>query len=350
MMLPAGAVTQGANTITWSYNGTDGRVAGYRVISFQLIDSTLTNLIPAAEFYYTPPSTFVAPYTDQTNINAGHTLFTSGTIKGYVSGDYVTLHAHCSSCHVADIKNGTKDGYDLRYFNYSPYVIRQRSMFHGLTQKEGDQIASYILSLNSVPNPGLPWNPPYQPGSGLDSGLISSWSAGAGLYAVAVNDSAMGLNCLSGMSSWTQNTYVNSRETCIDLQLPSWNSWLPEVAPQDAWPGNTIDTCSRFPTGDPHHCEAFTNDEAYIDYTQLASTLQPSSSSYGDSLAPLADWQADLYTHFLTEGVGGYCNKVGWTQSYRQNIYSGARWGMVKQWELNQLFGLEGYSCFMHRN
>jgi hypothetical protein len=51
-----------------------------------------------------------------------------------------------------------------------------------------------------------------------------------------------------------------------------------------------------------------------------------------------------LYTHFLTEGVGGYWNTVGWTQSSRQTIYSAARWGMVKQWELNQLFGLEGYT------
>jgi hypothetical protein len=344
LRLPANTVTQGANTITWYYNGTDGRVAGYRVLSFQLIDSTPTNLIPAAEFYYTLPSSFVAPYTDQTNITTGHNLFTSGTLAGYVNGSRVTLNAHCSSCHVADIKNGTEDGYDLRYFNYSPYVIRQRSMFHGLTQTEGDQIASYILSLTSVPNPGLPWNPPYQPGSGLDSGPISSWSAGAGLSAVAADDSAMGSNCLSGMSSWTQSTNVNSRETCIDLQLPTWNAWLPEVAPQDAWAGNTTDTCSRFPTGDPRHCEAFTKDDAYKYYATLASNLQPSSSSYGDNLLVFGEWQAALYTHFLTEGVGGYWNSVGWTQSSRQNIYSAARWGMVKQWELNQLFGLEGYT------
>jgi hypothetical protein len=342
LTLPAGAVTQGANTITWYYNGTDGRVAGYRVISFQLIDSAPTNLIPAAEFYYAPPSSFVAPYTDSANINAGHTLFTSGTLSGYVNGSYITLNAHCSSCHVADIKNGTEDGYDLRYFNYSPYVIRQRSMFHGLTQTQGDQIASYILSLTSVPNPGLPWNPPYQPGSGVDSGPISSWSAGAGLSAVAANDSAMGSNCLSGMSSWTQTTYVNSRQTCIDLQLPSWNSWLAEVAPQDAWRGNTTDTCSQFPPGDPRHCEAFTSDGAYKYYTTLASNLQSSSSSYGDNLVVFAEWQAALYTFFLAEGVGGYWNSVGWTQSSRQSIYSAARWGMVKQWELNQLFGLEG--------
>jgi hypothetical protein len=146
------------------------------------------------------------------------------------------------------------------------------------------------------------------------------------------------------MSSWTQNTYVNSRETCITLQLPSWNSWLPEVAPQDAWRGNTTDTCSTFPTGDPRHCEAFTSDDAYKYYTTLASNLQPSSSSYGDNLVVFDEWRAALYTHFLLEGVGGYWNTVGWTHSSRQNIYSAARWGMVKQWELNQLFGLEGYT------
>jgi hypothetical protein len=343
LTLPSGTVTQGANTITWYYNNTDGRVAGHRILAFQLIDNTSTNLIPAAEFHYVAPSEFVAPYTDTTNIKAGHTLFTSGTLSGYVNGSYMALNAHCSTCHVADLKNGTEDGYDLRYFNYSPYVIRQRSMFHGLTQQQGDQIASYILSLQTT-NPGLPWNPPYQPGSGLDSGPISSWSAGASLSAVAADDSAMGSNCLSAMSSWTQNTYVNSRETCIDLQLPSWNSWLPEVAPQDVWPGNTTDTCSSFPTGDLRHCEAFTSDAAYNWYATLASSLQPSSSSYSNNLLVFDDWRAALYANFLIEGVGGYWNSVGWTQPSRQSIYSAARWGLVKQWELNQLFNLEGYT------
>src|SRR6266700_3585134 len=45
--------------------------------------------------------------------------------------------------------------------------IISRSRFHGLSTLEGEQIASYIRSL-PVSHPGRPWNPPYQPGPGLD--------------------------------------------------------------------------------------------------------------------------------------------------------------------------------------
>jgi hypothetical protein len=337
MTLSAGAVTQGANTITWYYNGTDGRVAGHRILSFQLIDSTPTNLIPAAEFYYISPSTFTPPLNDPADIAAGQTAFQSAALKGYVNGSYITLIAHCSDCHA-------KDGMDIRYFNYSPYVIEQRAMFHNLDPTTAARIASYVISLRT-PNPGLPWNPPYQPGPGLDSGPISSWSAGAGLSAIAADDSTMGSNCLSGMSSWTQSTYVNSRETCTDLQLPTWNSWLPEVAPQDAWPGNTNDTCFAFSSTDPRHCEAFIADPAYTYYTYLGDNLDGTTYNYNQHLIEFQEWQAALYTHYLIEGVGGYWFGQGWPSAYsRQIISSGAKWGMVKQWELNQFFGLEAYA------
>src|SRR5207249_8229093 len=47
-----------------------------------------------------------------------------------------------------------------------PYTTLFRSMFHGLSEQQGELVASYIRSL-PVPNPGRPWNPPYQPGPGL---------------------------------------------------------------------------------------------------------------------------------------------------------------------------------------
>ena len=90
------------------------------------------------------------------------------------------IKAHCSDCH-------SEDGRDLKYFNYSNNSIVVRSVFHGLTTAQGNQIASYIRSLN-VPNPGRPWNPPYQPGPGLDSKPVTDWAAGAGLSAVLDSD------------------------------------------------------------------------------------------------------------------------------------------------------------------
>jgi hypothetical protein len=52
---------------------------------------------------------------------------------------------------------------------------------------QGQQIASYIRSL-PVPNPGMPWNPPYQPGPNLKNLPVSQWSSGAGLSWVLEND------------------------------------------------------------------------------------------------------------------------------------------------------------------
>ena len=63
-----------------------------------------------------------------------------------------------------------------------------RSRFHGLSEQQGQQIASYIRSL-PVPSPGRPWNPPYQPGPGLDAQPVVNWAAGAGLAWVLDNDS-----------------------------------------------------------------------------------------------------------------------------------------------------------------
>ena len=83
------------------------------------------------------------------------------------------IRAHCADCHA-------HDGRDLKYFNFSNASIIARSRFHGLSELEGQQIASYIRTL-PVPSPGRPWNPPYQPGPGLDAQPVADWAAGAGL-------------------------------------------------------------------------------------------------------------------------------------------------------------------------
>ena len=91
------------------------------------------------------------------------------------------IRAHCADCHA-------RDGRDLKYFCFSNASIIARSRFHGLSELEGQQIASYIRSL-PVPSPGRPWNPPYQPGPGLDRQPVANWAAGAGLAWVLDDDS-----------------------------------------------------------------------------------------------------------------------------------------------------------------
>ena len=187
MNLSAGEVTVGTNTISFRFNGTDGRVSGFRVLAFNLVNGSGSSLIPAQAFVQEDPNTWEPPSSQASDIAAGKTLwYTAALTKPSTSGPTPIL-AHCTDCHA-------QDGRDLKYFNYSNNSVRTRAMFHGLTAAQGNQIASYIRTINVV-NPGRPWNPPYQPGPGLDSGPVIDWAAGAGLDAVLDNDQEL-LNAL----------------------------------------------------------------------------------------------------------------------------------------------------------
>jgi cytochrome c553 len=178
--LPSGAIVVGNNTINFRFNGTDGRTSGFRVLSFNFLDPHGNALVPSPAFVQDDPSTWQPPSTNAADIAAGQALWRGAALTAPKPTGPVPIQAKCSSCHA-------QDGRDLKYFNYSNYSIRARSVFHGLTAQQGDQIASYIRTL-AVNNPGRPWNPPYQPGPGLDSKPVSEWSAGAGLDAVANSD------------------------------------------------------------------------------------------------------------------------------------------------------------------
>ncbi len=222
--LPAGSITTGTNTLTFRFNATDGVTSGYRVLAFN-IRSGGTNLLPASTFVNDDPNTWQSPSAASSDIAAGLALYQGASLTT-ASG---AIKAHCSDCH-------TPDGRDLKYFNYSNNSIQARAVFHGLTAQQGNQIASYIRALN-LPNPGRPWNPPYQPGPGLDSQPVANWSAGAGISAVLDNDSEMLPYLAPGGSTagWAATAYLNPRELPLVMQLPDWNAWLPIIHPKDAF-------------------------------------------------------------------------------------------------------------------
>jgi len=94
-----------------------------------------------------------------------------------------TLRAHCIDCHAID-------GRDLQYFGFSNHSIIVRSQFHGLTEKQGTQIAAYVRSHPIQPH-ALPCAPVYQPGSGTSDKPIEAWAAGAGLESVVDDPKAV---------------------------------------------------------------------------------------------------------------------------------------------------------------
>ncbi len=168
--LPAGSVNQGTNTLTFRFNQSNGISSGFRVLNFNILAADGTQLIPQSTFTQDDPSTWTPPLNDAADIQAGQNLWRTAQLSAPGFGP---IQAKCGSCH-------SQDGRDLKYFNYSNSSIETRAMFHGLNAQQGEQIASYIRSLDVTTSVyARPWNPPYQPGPGLDSRPVSDWAASA---------------------------------------------------------------------------------------------------------------------------------------------------------------------------
>ncbi len=176
-----GSVVQGVNRIEFRFNRTNGVVSGFRVLAFNLLNANGERLLPPEAFLQEDPERWVAPMAGQKDIAEGERLWRSAPLRASSLSGAPAIRAHCGDCHA-------RDGQDLKYFNYSNLSIVARSQFHGLSEREGKQIASYIRSLE-MPHPGRPWNPPYQPGPGMQTRAAAELAAGAGLDWVLDDDS-----------------------------------------------------------------------------------------------------------------------------------------------------------------
>lgn len=320
--LPSGAVQGGTNTVAFQFNGTDGNSSGYRVLAFNL-QVNGTPLIPASAFSEDDPSTWTPPSTSSSDIAAGKSLYQTATIvQPSGNGSTTTLKAHCGDCH-------TQDGRDLKYFNYSNHSIYARAMFHGLNGTQANQIVSYIRSLQTpAPAQARPWNPPYQPGPGLDSQPVTDWAAGAGLDAVLASD-AQELPYIAPTQTpadFSPSGNLNLRNTPVTLQLIDWNHWLPRVHPLDAY-GST-----------------FSGSSFYADYLNLRNQLVPGNAAvYNSNKYSLASWAGDALDFRGSVEPGG--GDSSWANARTaESVYGINQWNMVKLWELNQEYELEGLS------
>ena len=93
------------------------------------------------------PGTWMPPLRDSDSIRAGKQLWESAPLRASALTDAPQIRAHCADCHAYD-------GRDLKYFSFSNGSIIARSRFHGLSDIQGQQIASYIRSL-PYPAPGV---------------------------------------------------------------------------------------------------------------------------------------------------------------------------------------------------
>ncbi len=341
------------NRIEFRFNAEDGRSNGYRILALELRDSSENKI--ADNVLLDEDPTKWAPETVSGNlgydIKNGEKLWQALSTLKKSPLNPVTMKASCSSCHA-------QDGRDLKYFNYSDWSITQRAQFHGLNQNQGRQIAAYIRSHKSEVVPqARPWNPPYQPGPGLDINEVYKWSAGAGLRAVLTNDADMMPYLFPNTGKTAADTTkhnlskiidpkltLNVREIPLALQLPDWNAWLPEVHPMDVW-------------GDK-----LTSSKTYAPiraYNETRTTLQ-NGVNVDNGLIATVNAINDSVRHFVGEGAttgvpSSTDNASPWRTGQGDNIndvinlvysreeakLSLAQWSAVKQWEIMHEFNLQ---------
>lgn len=250
LMVPVSNLRKGDNELTFEHTDAMPPSIGFRILELNLLrkGDVKNKVLGSSAFIADNPASWTPPLSGQSAIDQGEALWKKrnalydpwldgldgrGGRQGSLNGDLV---ASCSDCHAAD-------GRDLKYFNFSNESIIQRSMFHGLSQDQGKQIASYIRSRKlSVVAGARPWNPTYQPGPGLDLKPAYEWAAGAGLDAILDNDSDMkgylfpaGTSRAEVKKVVDRNSTLNFRELPISIAMPEWNQWLPIIHPDDAF-------------------------------------------------------------------------------------------------------------------
>ena len=356
LSLPSGTVVDGANTIRFRFNQTDGLASGYRVLAWNLLTIEGKKILPPDAFAEDAPETWAPPLPDAASILAGGKLWRTASLVASSLPNSPSIQAHCADCHA-------QDGRDLKYFNFSNGSIVARSRFHGLSTLEGEQIASYIRSL-SFPDPGRPWNPPYQPGPGLDEQPISNWAAGAGLGWVLDQDtdalpyllrqygpqksrptssppaSVSSLRDLAGQITpdiFRPDGNLNPRQIPFALQLPDWSEWLPRVHPKDAWgPAFTRSAFAALYGGDT------TAESKSKTGTKSLRTLLEAAQTTDHNIRPVvaafAQW-SQARRVFLRPFSKP---RTVWSPELTNKVYSTQLWQLVKTWEMMQEFGLEG--------
>ena len=322
---PTALILNGACT---SPNGTytvpNSQFPGVAMAS-QPVMYAIRNIIPESAFSWDNPSAWTAPA--GSSVANGSTLWSSQTLVLPSAPLDYKISAKCADCH-------SKSGLDLQYYRYSNWAIKQRSIFHGLTAQQGDDIAAYIRSLTASNNTtARPWNPPYQPCPGLDSGSVQAWASGGGVDCILTYDSSEYLAPGGNFTSWAMGTgQINMRELPLNIPLMDWNKWLPIVWPDDGFPGGNFRTSA-----------------GYTAYQNFASAVTPGNyaaffaNSFGFNFAP------QMSTYLLSKQInsipGASGESTGWQRPsmYPHSLFSITQFMTTKQWEFAHELDVEKF-------
>lgn len=353
LRLPTSTVVAGSNTIRFRFNHTDGLASGYRVLAWNLLTANGSKVLLPSDFVEDVPETWIPPRADAASIDAGRELWLTASLVASSLPNSPRIEAHCADCHA-------HDGRDLKYFNFSNASIVTRSRFHGLTILQGEQIASYIRAL-PLPSPGRPWNPPYQPGPGLDKQPISNWAAGAGLARLLDRDtdalpyllgkpgiqltppSMVSSNVHQLAQKITPDVFrpdgnLNPREIPIALQLPDWSQWLPRIHPKDAWGPSFAQSEFAALYDGGTSAEGKSSPRPKSSLRELLTAAQTPNSdirSIGPAFSRWSQSRRSFLARFVT-------TKTAWSVELTNKVYSTQLWQLMKTWEMTQEYGLEG--------
>ena len=354
MSVPITGLKNGANTLTFRFNGTDGSTSGYRIIGLNFLrDGDF--VLPDSAFEQEQVADWQPPLNNPTDVAEGKRLWEEAQLVESPLAPNRAIRARCASCHA-------QDGRDLKYFNYSNWSIIARSQFHGLSEKEGEQIASYIRSLE-VPNPGRPWNPPYQPGPGLDDRPVQMWAAGAGINAVLERDADMlpylfpdGTTPEAIRQVADTKGTLNIREMPVAMQFPDWNAWLPEVHPLDLWGDMFVEGIGEHSPQQAYLQVRQEFDEKGVEQLLeqpdgfMYLTRQINAKSRGflaegrvDSSLGGSHWRS-LDSIALKHVIQNRRSGVSERTAREQAKFNIARWSATKQWEIMHEYNLEDKS------
>jgi hypothetical protein len=261
-------------------------------------------LVPGSSFTLDNPATWTAPGAG--NAATGQTLWNTKTLRTKSPHtNFADSNSTCGSCHF-------RNGADLKILNYSANALKIAAVDRGYTDTESDHLIAYVFGLSdSRTIKGRPWNPPFQPGPGLDSGTPDDWIAGAGLdWQLTYDDDMreyMEPERTAGRTAAT--SYIKRREIPIPVQFQHWNKWLPAYNPAEIWSDWIVPASyPNPPIGTPD----------WYDY--YANTVVPSSSGVTAFNSTDSGWQYFGYKHIMWRVV----HNIGDWDRFGQTYQSGS--------------------------
>src|SRR5947208_2938654 len=96
LLLPADLVVEGANTIRFRFNGTDGTASGFRVVTFNFLKADSSKVLGGNAFAEEHANTWTPPLRDSDSLRAGKELWFNAQLKASAFPNSPQIRAHCA--------------------------------------------------------------------------------------------------------------------------------------------------------------------------------------------------------------------------------------------------------------